>query len=530
MILRVAVPIWLALTLITVCGSFLHLDASSLWLDELFTAYFADPAQPTFAAFLNRASEDVHLPGYYAVVWGAGRLTGADVPVVARGVSAAGAALSLAVMYLALPAWVSRAARVFCCTFAATSLTYFIYGQEGRSYGLSWLLLTCLLALAMGIMNAARSENPIGWRAIAFAVVGVVAGLCHLYLVPVTGAIVAIMLCFGRSWTNRIVVAATGLAILATILMALAWLADKTVADVSNTWFQTALPFLWRQTNVGFDILQGSVPEQSLSTILVAAACVAVALMRMKRDVLTGVGPALADATFIFGSAALGIIFAVLVTVLYTPSYSFRFILVLAPVYWMSLGMLFEVILRSSARWLITGVLILVTVTFAMLSLRIVWRDIPGKQPWRETARFVEMLPACADAVLPVVTFAENYISESEPARFYGYYLKDGAARDWLSYPKTQLFDFPGTGQVADNVMQRINGTDPCPVLLWSVNHADLAALEGARASLLANFDLSDGTTIRLKTVKYPPPGLWMRILGGLPQEEGHFLLVERSS
>lgn len=86
-----------------VLGSFIYLDASSLWLDELFTVYFSDPSQSDFGAFLKRASEDVHPPVFYAFVWVAGRLTEADMPSVARGVGALSAALALLLIYVAMP-------------------------------------------------------------------------------------------------------------------------------------------------------------------------------------------------------------------------------------------------------------------------------------------------------------------------------------------------------------------------------------------------------------------------------------------
>ena len=84
-VLKFLMPVWFFLICVAVFAGFLHLDANSLWMDELFTVYFADPTQPDFAAFLARAAEDVHPPGYYAIVWTVGQFTSADITIVAKG-------------------------------------------------------------------------------------------------------------------------------------------------------------------------------------------------------------------------------------------------------------------------------------------------------------------------------------------------------------------------------------------------------------------------------------------------------------
>ena len=71
--------------LLSSVGAFVGLDSSSMWHDELFTAYVSDPEQSSLPAMLLRAAEDVHPPGYYALVYGVTRIVGGDFAVVARG-------------------------------------------------------------------------------------------------------------------------------------------------------------------------------------------------------------------------------------------------------------------------------------------------------------------------------------------------------------------------------------------------------------------------------------------------------------
>ncbi|NSX56907.1 hypothetical protein [Parasulfitobacter algicola] len=527
-VLTIVIPIWLALIVLAVLNNFMYLDASSLWLDELFTVYFSDPNQPSFSAFLNRASEDVHPPGYYALVWITGLLTGADTGMIARGISATLAALSLVLICLAMPKWISRPARLFSCTLAATSHIYFLYAPQGRSYALSWVLVILLLMLALDINRAMSQGKPISLKLSTFTITGIISGLCHMYLVPLIGAKIAIMLCFSQSWKNRFWIAVSGLIILTTMLVFLNWQADKIILDVSDTWFSADSDFLWRQTNAGLKRLFGSALETPLSNVIIAASVVSVVWILIKRIKIQDLRPIIFDTIFVFSSPILALALAILVTLFYAPSYSFRYFIVLVPFYWILMGFLFEIILRSSLKWMIIGIIIFTTIIFIPLSARILWSDLPTKQPWRETAQFVDNTQECVDAILPVVTFAEKFITGSVPVNFYGYYLNNGTARDWLSYPEDEVTLFPGTGPVRNIVVERITGNDPCPILLWDVAHSNPANLEIARQSMMQTFDLPEGSTIILKTIKLPESNLFMRLLGMSSQEEGYFLLVQR--
>lgn len=526
-ILRFTLPIWSVLIILAVWGGFVHLDASSLWLDELFTVYLSDPAQPTFSAFLSRASEDVHPPGYYALVWAAAQLMGGKLPDIARGISAASGALSIVLIYFSMPSWVSRPARLFSCSVAANSIVYFVYTQEARSYALSWVLTALLVIVASSIIHAAARRNSLSWLLLLFVIVGIIASLIHLYLITIVGAMVIIMLYFGGNLGNRISIAISGSAVLAATLVFLEWHAGRIVADISDTWFQSDFDFLWQHTRIGIGALIGSTLEESLATILLAASLVAAAWMWTKRYAIENLEQAFVDITLLLGSAVVGIAIAILVTIFYTPSYSYRYFLVLAPFYWIAMGLLFELVLRSSLRWLIIGIVLFSTMTFGFLSVRLVWRDVPTKQPWRETAEFVETIQECRDAILPVVTLPDAYITGSEPANFYGYYLRNGHTRNWLSYSANHVTTFPGTGPAKDIVAQRVMGIDPCPILLWNVNHSNLTSLETARTSLLQNFDLPEDKTIILKTITLPESNIYMRLLGMSLQEGGHFLLIQ---
>lgn len=527
-LLSFAVPIWFLLICVAVVGSFTHLGASSLWLDELFTVHLADSTLVDFKTFLARASEDVHPPGYYTLVWITGRLTGGDMAIVARGVSAAAATIMLVVLYFTMPPWVSRPARVFGCTLAATSAIFYIYTQEARSYTLSWVMTAALVGLVFVIVHRARAQGPVSLPLLAFTLFGIIAGLSHAYLIPLSGAMVIVMLGFARSWAHRAGFALAGITILIADLAYIRWHADKIASDVTKHWYRADFGFIWQHTESGINSVRGSEPEEILTTALILLGTCAAAWMWRKGPAPNPLDRHVTDVTLIVATSIISIALVLLITLTYTPSYSSRFFLVLAPLYWMLCAFLFEALLRSQWKWPILALTVLATAAFALLSIRITWRDIPRKQTWRETAHFVQALPGCENATLPVVTFTQTYITASEPVAFYGHYFQNAASRDWLAYPRDKVKAYPGTGPARDLVERRINGSDPCPLLLWREHHAGKTPLEAARLAMLKDFSLPEGTSIVLKTFSPPEHSWLMRYLNVGPQVGGDLLLLQR--
>ena len=140
-------PLVTIIVIATSCvGALVGLQSSSFWTDELFTAYFADPAVPTFGAALSRALEDVNPPGYYLVLWQFLSMTGVDFVVGSRGFSAVMGCLSVLAILFAPNRGISLSARCVAGACAATSTVWFYYTQEARSYAFLFLAVTAMLA------------------------------------------------------------------------------------------------------------------------------------------------------------------------------------------------------------------------------------------------------------------------------------------------------------------------------------------------------------------------------------------------
>lgn len=519
--------LWIALSLLAAATALARLDVNSLWLDELFTAYFADPANADMRAFLNRAAEDVHPPGYYLLVWAASRATGLDVGLAARGVSWVFAVLTLIALPRMMPLSANQAARLFAVVFAATSLVFFIYANEGRSYALGWFLIVLLLGISFQIRRRLRSGAVPVLPILALVILGVLAGLSHYYLITITGAVVGCLILSSRNWTQRSVLALAGLVILMPLVLFIRWHGTQVVGVPDQGWFSADAAFLVRQTVVGALRVMGSSNEQSLFLLLLAAGGVAGAVIwREGRG--TGTTTAiLTDSLFIVGVAVLGVGLTILVTLAYVPSYSFRFFLVLAPVYWMITGILFALILESRSRTLIVGSSLAATVVFCLMTLRVFWAFESYKQPWRETAATIAEMPACATAPLAVVTFDRPFISESEAARFYGYYLEPDD-RAWLAVPRGQLPTLTEMPAFRRLVAERLADPDACPVLLWAVQHGDRDTLASLRDTIAARLTREEGTSVVLQIVATPRPGRMQRFLGLGLWDEGYLIAVER--
>ena len=504
--------IWFALIVLSIASSFFYIDQRSLWIDELFTVYFADPSQPDFASFLARASEDVHPPGYYWIVWLAGRFTNAEMTFVIRVISGIAAAFSVAVIYWSMPAWVGRSARMFTCTLTATSSLYFQYAQEGRSYALVWVLTALLIALAFRLTRAELSESAFFLSLVAFVFVGTASGLTHAYMIPLIGALMFMMLMLQPKWPRSAVIALSGLVILAINVAYIVWHTDKIVLDVSDTWFSPEASDLLSQTKRGFDSLIRSDPEKFFFVLLIVFGAIAIRRNRKLGwhfDLKTLYAR---DALLVLGTFFLSILFVVLITVFYVPSYSFRFYVVLAPFFWVFIGFVFEGLLRSLTPERCMTLVLIATVIFVALSGRILARQFPSNEPWRETAEFVRALPNCENATLPVVVYDTPVISESEAENFYGYYLPEVSPHAWLPFPAAAVPAYPEADSRAEMLVKdRISGADPCPLLLWGVFHTDTEEVLQVQKKLETRHPLPNGTTLRLQRfVLSGEPGLIM--------------------
>lgn len=496
-------------------GAFVGLDASSFWLDELLTAYYADPSIPATGALIERAAEDVHPPGYYLLVWLVTRVVEGPFDVVSRGLSAVLSVLALAALHVALPAGTGRFGRLVATASAASSVVWFHYAQEARSYALVFLLVTVLLAIAFRIRAAFARDAHAGGLLCAFALVGATGGLVHYYVVPLVGGIVALLILLARRWSQRLAVAVAGLVVLLPVAAFVRWHFDRIVVDPGRTWLKTTPDFLVRQTLGGLGYLIGSPVGVALAGLLVL-----LGLHALRRKGRSGggaeAGAPAGDYALVVGSGVAAIGLAIAVT-LVVPSYSYRQVVVLAPLFWALAGLLAHDIattvrpMRPRIAWPVAMAL---AALLALQGAKVAWRDTPGKEPWRASAQAVVAMADCDGAALPVAWFGQPQTRGDELARVYGYYLPDGSGREWLPIPFERVTQAIETPPVRDVIAARIAGADSCPLLFWAVHGASrslaLEAMAAMNQSIAAEIDVPEGTRIEVRTFSTPASN-WLR-------------------
>lgn len=505
--------------------AFVGLNSSSMWLDELFTAYFADPQQQSLAAVLFRAAEDVHPPGYYLLVNGFTKL-GGDFAFRARMLSAIFAVCSLFLLYFALPEQVGRFGRLFACAFAATSEIWFDMSQEARSYALCFVISTAFLWLGLRIKSKLQAGVIPTVLLGCLTVTGVLGGLTHYYLVLLAGGVTSALILLAQTWRQKLAVAAYGLAVLPSVVAFIAWHRTRIVADTSDLWFSADPIDLAKQTISGLKILVGS--EFGLALFLLLMVLYLLGYLRSTGPVAQRVQHA-STHIWLITSCLVTVVSGVLVTVFFVPSYSSRVFIVLAPFFWAFAGLIMDTTLSRSRH--VPAVVGLIVAALCILSLKVLWRGLPIKQEWRASAEYVESLHGCAGATVPVVTYNQKMIERGGTSRFYGYYMRNPQSVPLLEIPRHRLTEMLETEPLSNVLKRRIDGPGKCPIVLWSVHHLTREKIDAFAATVAENFDVPAHRRLHIVDFQVenpsPPP------LGALfsnPPMNTFVLVVENKS
>jgi hypothetical protein len=500
----------LVVIILSCAGAFVGLDASSFWVDELFSAYFSDPAQPDLAAVFGRAVEDVNPPAYYLLLWAVLHHTGLDIVTGSRGLSAALGCLAIVALVLAPGRGVGLAPRLFAGAFAATSTIWFQNVQEARTYALIFLLAAGMTAAALRCLDGLRAGRAPVLPLAALAVLSLAASLSHYYAILLSGALFTMLLPWCRSWRALGGVVIAGLLVLVPFVAFLAWHQTRIVADVNDTWFSASAEFLSRHFHEGLKQLLGT--TRSIFLLLVLGALALWALVaRGPRDCLAalgrdGAGVALA---VLAGSFVLACLYALAVTFAVTPMLSLRFFNVLAPVAWIALAYAAHVVIvlmDGPVRAPLSAIFLSLTVALAGTMALDRGRDM--KEPWRHGARTVAEIAECRGATLPVVWWPQAYITENDPERFHGFYMPPDPERRWLTLDQDALPAEIGRDEMAALVRESAAGRRACPLLLWAV-HMPVNDPDAVARALAAHLDPGSGD--RVTVTEFSAEHGWQR-------------------
>ncbi|MDW3223354.1 MAG: hypothetical protein R8G34_10775 [Paracoccaceae bacterium] len=494
----------LAVLVLSCVSAFIGLEASSLWVDELFSTYFADTALPDLEAVFSRATEDTNPPGYYLLLWESLRLTGMSFVPGGRGLSALLAILAILALVLAPTKGIGFTPRLLAAVFVVATPIWFFNSQNIRAYALIFLLAVGMAASALRTMDGLLvGRAPVGPLAL-LAVLSLAASLSQYYAILLAGGLFTVLLFFCRSVTALTGVALSGLLVLVPFLAFMTWHQERIIPEIGDMWFATDLSFEWILSNSIFGLKQLVGTQFSLLILGVLIALAVWALFaqgpRKFFSVLTRdrIGAALA---LLMGSFLVAYLYAIAVTFAFTPIFAARLFDVLAPMAWVALAYGAHAVLGlmdTPVRNVVATASLSCVVLLA--GTKMLDRGQDAMQPWRHSAEAVAAKDGCIGSTLPVVWFEQPLFKENNPERFYGFYLPPDQDRKWLPLSRHDLQTDLGSEKMRAVVQNTASGLRECTLLLWSVHMQidDLGAVTEALAAHMGQDVMSSGIDIEI--------------------------------
>jgi len=489
-------------TLLGLCaGAFVGLDASSYWVDELWTLFAADPAAST-GEVLRRSLMDLHPPAYYLVLHAWMSLVGQS-ETAARSLSAIFAVSAIAVFVASTGAAFSRAARLFGSVAGAGSVFWFDQAQNLRSYGLAMLILSALLACAL---RARSGERPGPTLALSFGALGLLGGFTHYYLFLATGLIFLALIFSVRDLRFRLALIGCGLVIAAAVLAFVRLQRSSTLFTV--TWFTNDPAFLIAAAR---DISWSAFGRWSKRILPLLAVCAAAALVLRRRNAGAPSTPPLGRWTaglclfVLAGLTSVGLA----VSLLLEPSFTGRNLLLAAPCFWGLAAWLYDEATAGLPRRAGLALAALVAAASALNLTGLEGRLLNRKEDWRGSARYVSDLPACRGQdilVVPPDLFAPDsaFYRRLAVERFYGRYYRGGSRL--VAASAAELAHSPALGSL---LKARARGEDPCPVLAWGAHDMSEANAEALGAALARRPDVTHPVQVRRFPAYVLSDGRW---------------------
>lgn len=441
--------------------AFVGLSRSSFWADELFTMQVVDHHLGLGEVF-RRVLADVHPPLYDFLLYVWIELFGTSEGAV-RLPSAILAVLSILVFAPGVRRRLSPTAVAFACAVATSSMFWYAQAQNARNYTLAIAISAALLAAAIDFHQRARERFPTGaW--IGLTLLGITGSQVHPYMLLTVGMVLLFLLITAHTWPQRIAVSASGLIVLG-LYAGLLWLMTHTSQhDFHDTWFRNSAKFF------GSHLRRVVFHFMSRQALLVVVAMLLVLWLRRTRTAQFPIEERqLANWTAgLCGVVCVGVILSgIAVSLLVAPSFSYRNVLVCAPFGWFLLARLYDAAgPRADTRMGAIGAAVIVVLLASQLIVLMRGRMLPANEPWRASSAYVQGLPGCAGAELPVITLPGTYGVGMTPGvhamierNYYGYYLP-ASYRPYAYLPD----DWVGhAGELAQS-------NSACPVLGWGLH------------------------------------------------------------
>ena len=510
-------------------GAFVQLDRSSLWYDELFTAWVTS-ADASPAHVLGRIATDLHPPLYYlsTYVWSLLFGTG-DAGL--RSYSAVCAVAMIAVLFFALKPVLSLQGRLVVAALATGSRDWFYMAQNARSYALCLLLGAVLLWLAVELL---RDRGTRLWPLVALGVTAFAGAFSHFFM---TFEGVALCLCLALYVPRRRI----GLLGLVGGLVVANALYLKLVIE---RFARFSLIHTWMSNRPGAYIgnILDALKMLGLKEVAILALLVwaGLGLWRLARLILSRKG-ALATAwqgrmnawraadpfTLICWTVpGLVFLFSLLSSQLIRANFTTQNFLVCAPFLWCACGRLYDRFVTDAGPRGRLAIKAAVALFLASTTFVVAGRFVERNEPWKESAAGVQSFAACRDQVVPVLSEDAPYVRDATfpdayQGFFYGRYL-DGFA-SVAAFGHADIAAGRLTPAMRGLMRERLSGRG-CPILAWETHTGDYH-YAGALMQQIVAAAGPPGKGLSLAKLEYPFYG---KALTGAPTKNPAFIIYVR--
>jgi len=494
---RIAIACFGTACAIGLVFAFVGLETHSLWYDELFTATLLEPMRGS--TLLSRIATDVHPPLYLLALAVFTQLFG-DGDAALRCFSAIAACGAVVVFILATRSAFSLPARLFGAAMATGSLYWFNQAQNARSYALCLLISAGVMALGLSLLQERHRRRLRLTGLLALMITG---ALVHFYVTYVCLAVLILLGLFERRDRAALSAAALFLVLAAGLYVKL----------VMEPYSQVSLGNNWYRNNPAWYLvvlkacLRYSLGDHGLVALLLCG--VAILYTRLapaERSASTPTAPSPVHwfqsdpvTAFLIGVPLLVLAGGIVSSTLLAPNFWDRNFLVVSPFLWGLAARSYDAAVEKatlSIRLALTGALAIIVLSMSsIVTARMPSGEAPVLyEPFRQSATWIQSLPACRGQTLPVVTtdqpswYKPGY-AELIYESAYGRYLQ-GFGRPQLVF--SQELDRDKLPLALKVELQRRLDGGGCPILAWAVHNMTPETIAWIEDKLLASLDRRD--------------------------------------
>ncbi|HEY4171316.1 MAG TPA: glycosyltransferase family 39 protein [Reyranella sp.] len=454
--------------------AFVGLDTHSLWFDELFTARLVEPTSGT--TLFARIATDVHPPLYLFTLSAVTRLVG-DGETGLRLLSAVTACGAILVFVLGTRAIFSLPARLFGAAMATGSPFWFNQAQNARSYALCLVIVSGLLVVSLALLNAERRRGLLLLVLLGLAVAG---SFTHFYALYVGLSVLIMLGLVGRRDRLLLAVAAATL-VLAVGLYVKLVIETHTRVSLNDNWYRNDVAWY-------LDVLRSCIAFTLGPQGLVAIVICLVAIIHGRRSQPDRV------TLFLLGVPLLVLAGAIVSSTLLAPNFWDRNFLIVSPFFWALTARAYDTAVEKATPALrlalasALSVLVLSMSSIALARLPSAEPRVPY-EPFRQSAHWIQTLPACRGQILPVLTtdhpswYKPGY-AEMIYGSAYGRYLEGFAPTELVFTRDLALGMLPSS--LTAELERRLAGQG-CPVVAWSAHNMAPGIADWIRVQLLAS-------------------------------------------